>query len=86
MFSGVALKDVVKFIRDAIATAYEDNTISAFTQKSITDMYNDRLIHHGSRCDSNDVVAFSRNTHAARVREKIQGKSRVFALQRKVEK
>ena len=70
----MTLKDVVEYIRDAIAITYEDNSIPAFTQKSITDLYNDRLIHHGSRYDLIDAVAFARNTHATRVREKIQEK------------
>ena len=74
MLSGMALKDVVEYIRNAIAITYEDNSIPVFTQKSITDMYNDRLIHHGSRHDAIDAVAFARNTHATRVQEKIQEK------------
>ena len=70
----MALKDVVEYIRDAIAITYEDKSIPVFTQKSITDMYNDRLIHHGSQYDSIEAVPFARNTHATRVQEKIQAK------------
>ena len=70
----MALKDVVEYIRDAITITYEDKSIPVFTQKSITDMYNDRLIHHGSQYDSIEVVPFARNTHATQVQEKIQAK------------
>ena len=80
----MAVKDVVEYIRDAVAITYEENSIPVFTQKSITDMCSDRLIHHGSRYD--DAVSFVRNTHVTRVWEKILEKSRVFVLQRKVEK
>ena len=37
-------------------------------------MYDDRLIHHGSQCDSIDAVAFARNIHANQAWEKIQDK------------
>ena len=70
----MTLKDVVEYIRDAIAITYENNSIPVFIQKSITDMYNDRLIHHGSQYDSIDAAAFARNTHAIQEREKVQEK------------
>ena len=70
----MALKDVVEYIRDAIAITYEDNSTPVFTQKSITDIYNDRLIHHGSWYNSIDVVAFGQNTNTTQVWEKIQEK------------
>ena len=74
MLSGIALKDVVEYIRDAIAITYKNNSVPVFIQKSITDVFNDRLIHHGSQYDSIDAVAFARNTHATQEREKVQEK------------
>ena len=43
-------------------------------------MSNDKLIHHGSRYDLIDAVAFAQNTHETRVREKIQEKIQVFCI------
>ena len=46
-------------------------------------MYNDRPIPHGSRYDSIDAVAFTRNTHATRVREKTQEKIQGLCVAKK---
>ena len=70
----MTLKDIVEYIRDAIAITYEDNSIPVFTKKSITDMYNNRLIHYGFWYDSIDEVAFAQNTHVTRVRQEIHEK------------
>ena len=43
-FLGIALKDVVEYIKDAINSSYEDDSVPVFTRKSITGMYNDRFI------------------------------------------
>ena len=53
----MTLKDVVEYIRDAIAITYENKSIPVFTEKSITDLYNDRLMYHGSQYNSIDAVA-----------------------------
>ena len=71
---------------DAIAIAYEDNIIPVFTQKSITDMYNDRPIPHGSRYDSIDAVVLLETPMQLECGKKPRRKSRVFVLQRKLEK
>ena len=70
---GMALKDVVEYIRDAIAIIYVDNSIPVFTQKPVTDMNNDRLLQHSPRYDSTNAVALTQNTHATQG-EKIQEK------------
>lgn len=45
-----------------------------FTQKSITDMYNNRRIYDGSQYNSVNVTAFATNTHVNRLQEKILDK------------
>ena len=70
----MALKVVVEYIRDAIAITYQDNSIPVFTQKSITDMYNDRLIRHGSLYDSIDAVALLETPIQLECGKKIQEK------------
>ena len=45
-----------------------------FTQKSITDMYNNRRIYDGSQYNSANVTAFATNTHVNRLQEKILDK------------
>ena len=67
----LALSDVVEYIQDTIALSYDDNTVPVFTQKSLTDFYKSRIIHHGSLYDSIDSLAFSQTAHATRLQEKI---------------
>ena len=69
-----------------IAIIYQDNNIPVFTQNSITDMYNDRLIYHGSRYDAIDAVVFAGNTHATRLREKFQEKIPGVSVEKKSRK
>ena len=79
----MTLKDVVEYIRDAIAITYENKSIPVFTEKSITDLYNDRLMYHGSQYNSIDAVASAWNTRATRMREKIQEKIPGFCIAKK---
>ena len=79
----MALKDVVEYIRDAIAITYENKSIPVFTEKSITYLYNDRLMYHGSQYNSIDAAASAWNTHATWMREKIQEKIPGFCIAKK---
>ena len=73
-FLGMALKDVVECIKDAIAISYEDDCAPVSTQKSIKDMYNNSGIYNSSQYDLIDAVAFDKNTHVTWLREKILDK------------
>ena len=79
----MALKDVAEYIRDAIAITYENKSIPVFTEKSITYLYNNRLMYHGSQYNSIDAAASAWNTHATWMREKIQEKIPGFCIAKK---
>ena len=81
---GISLKDVVEYIKKAVDITYEGNSIPVFTQKSVTEMYNERLIHHGCQKDSINAVAFAQTPMQLECGKKYRIKSRVFVLQRKV--
>ena len=70
----MALKDVVEYIKDAITISYQDDSAPVFTQKSIKDMYNNRVICHSSQYDLIDPAAFDTNTHMTWLQEKILDK------------
>ena len=74
------MKDVVEYIKVVIIINYEDDSVPVFTQKSITDMYDNRFIYHGSQYDSIDAAAFARNSHVTWLREKYWIRSLVFVL------
>ena len=42
-----ALKDVVHYVKDQVTLCFEPNSTPVFTQKSISNLYNARLIHFG---------------------------------------
>ena len=52
-----ALKDVVNYVKDQVTLCFETNSTPVFTQKSISDLYNARLIHFGAD------ETFTKRTH-----------------------
>ena len=72
-FLGMTLKDA-EYIKDAITISYEDDNAPVSTQKSIKDMYNNRVICNTSQYDLIDAVVFDTNTHVTWLREKISDK------------
>ena len=43
-----ALADVVSFIKNAISICYESKSVPVFTQLSLTNLYNEKLLFHGA--------------------------------------
>ena len=76
---------MVEYIRKAVEITYEGNSMPVFTQKSVTEMYNERLIHHGCQNDSINAVAFAQTPMQLECGKKYRRKSQIFVLQRKVE-
>ena len=68
------MKDAVEYIKDAIPISFEDDSAPVSTQKSIKDMYNNRVIYNSSQYDLIEAVAFDTNTHVTWLREKILDK------------
>ena len=60
-----ALSDVVEFVKETISICNVNNKTPLFTQKSLTDMYNERIILHGASDE------FAKRTQCIRLREKI---------------
>ena len=60
-----ALGDVVEYIKDQITVCIELESTPVFTQKSLSDMYNSRLVHHGADEE------FTKRTHCTHLRERI---------------
>ena len=63
-----ALKDVVDYVKEKIVLCIECESTPVFTQKSLTDFYNARLICHGADKE------FTRRSHRTRLRERIMEK------------
>ena len=62
---GVALSEVVEWIKDNITSSYENSIVPVFQQKDIVEMYNNQLIIHGAPPE------LTKNTHCTRLKEKI---------------
>ena len=75
-----ALSDVVNYVKDTIRTCHEINSTPVFTQTSLTDMYNEKLIFHGA------AEEFTKKTHCTHLREKIITKYLGSVIQRMVER
>lgn len=60
-----ALSDVVNHVKDTVRVCHEINSTPVFTQKSLTDIYNEKLILHGAGEE------FTTKTHCTHLREKI---------------
>ena len=43
-----ALSDVVIYVKETVRTCHESNSAPIFTQKSLTDIYNKKQVHHGA--------------------------------------
>ena len=60
---GKALKDVVDYVMETITACHEGNETPVFTQKTLTDLYKERIIYHGMSVESVDAEAFSKVAH-----------------------
>ena len=63
-----ALKDVVDYIKEKVIICIESECTPVFTQKSLSDLYKQRLICHGAGED------FAKKSHATRLRENVMQK------------
>ena len=68
---GKALKDVVDYVKDTITACHEGNGTPVLTQKSLTDLYKERIIYHGMSVESVDALAFSEVAHCTHLRNAI---------------
>ena len=52
-------------MKETVRTCHESNSAPIFTQKSLTDIYNEKQVHHGASKE------FTKKTHCTHLREKI---------------
>ena len=69
-----ALEDVVKYVKDTIKASQLDGSTPVFQQKSLADLYKDRIVCHGKLIDSIDAEGFAKTVHSTHLREKIMDK------------
>ena len=60
------LSDVVDFVKGTVWNCHETNSTLIFTQKSLTDLYNKKLIYHGADEEftkENPLYSFARKDY-----------------------
>ena len=62
---GVALSEVVEWIKDSMTSSYKNNIVPVFQQKDIVEMYNNQLIMNGASPE------LAKSTHFTRLKPKI---------------